>query len=99
MKNHKEHLAARMKDPRFAKAWDDAALELDVKRALIEARMANGWTQKDLADRCGMRQSNISRLESGATSPTLRTLQQLAQGLGKRIEVKIVQQEVIDDAG
>ena len=37
-------------------------------------RMERGITVKELADRCGIERSNLSRLEAGRTSPTLRTL-------------------------
>lgn len=44
-------------------------------------------TQKELAERSGIRQSNISRIENGSCSPTISTLQLLAKGLGKELSV------------
>ena len=44
-------------------------------------------TQKELADKSGVRQSNISRIESGSCSPTVATLQALAEGLGKKLVI------------
>lgn len=40
-----------------------------------------GLTQADLAERCGMDQGDISRIERGATSPTARTLQRIADAV------------------
>jgi ribosome-binding protein aMBF1 (putative translation factor) len=89
-RTYKDHFNEQMKDPEFAKAWEDALPELEIKRVIIEARQRNKWTQKDLAERCGLKQSNISRLETGGTSPTLKTLQQLAHGLDKQLEVRFL---------
>ena len=47
-------------------------------------------TQKELAERTGIRQSNISRIESGVTSPTVTTLARLAAGLGKKLKIEFV---------
>ena len=57
--------------------------EYEAIRAEIAARLACNMTQKELAERTGIRQSNISRIESGADSPTVDTLARIAAGLGK----------------
>ncbi len=44
-------------------------------------------TQKELAEKSGIRQSNISRIENGTCSPTIATLQALAKGLGMELMV------------
>ena len=61
--------------------------EFELKRALIAARTSQHLTQKELSQRSGVRQSNISRIESGTTSPTVATLQALAAGMGKRLVI------------
>ena len=52
-----------------------------------KARRKRGWTQKKLADRTGINQSEISTLESGQANPTYRTLQTLAAALGGKIDL------------
>ncbi len=37
-------------------------------------RMERGLTVQELADRCGIERSNLSRIEAGRTNMTLRTL-------------------------
>ncbi len=37
-----------------------------------------------------MKQSALSRLQTGKTSPTLKTLQQLADGMGKKLVIQFV---------
>ena len=58
---------------------------LDVKywflNALILRRRELGWTQKELADRSGVGQAEISRIERGTRSPTIETYSRLAAAL------------------
>lgn len=48
---------------------------------IIELRERHGLTQVELAERCGIDQGDISRIERGSTSPTARTLQRIAEAL------------------
>ena len=63
---------------------DRAVLEraYDLAMQMVELREKQGLTQAQLADRSGIDQADISRLERGATSPTARTLQRVADALG-----------------
>jgi ribosome-binding protein aMBF1 (putative translation factor) len=58
-------------------------------RRFAEARRKRGWTQKKLAQKTGLNQSEISTLESGQANPTYKTLQTLAAALGGKIELVI----------
>ncbi len=58
-------------------------------REFAEARRKRGRTQKELAEKTGPNQSEISTLESGQANPTYRTLQTLAAALGRKIELVI----------
>ena len=57
--------------------------------ALAAARSSRGWTQFDLAVAAHVQPGTISRLETGAHSPNLVTVERLAQALGIRKEVLI----------
>jgi len=49
-----------------------------------EARLKRGWTQQELAVRSGRRESDISKIETGATqSPTFETVAKLAVAFGE----------------
>ncbi len=48
---------------------------------VMDLRNNHGLTQAQLAERCGMSQADISRIERGSTSPTARTLQRIADAL------------------
>jgi len=57
--------------------------------ALYEARTDLGMSQLELSKKSGVRQSNISRIERGTCSPTIKTLSELAYAMGKKLEIKI----------
>ena len=59
-----------------------------IVKALIEARRASGLTQKELSDRTGIAQGDISKLEKGVGNPSLRTLVRLAQGMGLQLKIE-----------
>lgn len=48
-------------------------------QSLRAARVAKGWSQRDLSDRSGLPQAHISRIENGAIDPKSSTLQELAR--------------------
>ncbi len=48
---------------------------------VMDLRNTLGLTQAQLAERCGMSQADISRIERGSTNPTARTLQRIADAL------------------
>jgi predicted transcriptional regulator len=53
----------------------------DIAVQIIGLREHHGLTQGELAERCGIDQGDISRIERGSTSPTARTLQRIAEAL------------------
>ena len=56
---------------------------------LYETRIDLGISQKELARLSGVRQSNISRIETGTSSPDLETISKLAYAMNKKLEIKI----------
>ena len=80
----------KMKDPMFKAEYDKLQPEFAVIRAVIEARMKKGLTQKILAGKIGTTQSVISRLESGRGNPSLAFLQRLAQAFNTHLEIHFV---------
>lgn len=79
----------QLQDPEFSKEYEAARPEYELTRSLIAARIAAGMTQKELAEKSGVRQSNISRIENGSCIPTLTTLMALAQALGKKLRISL----------
>jgi len=79
-----------LKDPEVRAEYEALKPEMEVIRALIGARIEQNLTQAQLAERTGIRQSNISRIENGTCSPTIATLQQLANGMGKKLHIEFI---------
>ncbi len=65
--------------------------EMEPKRSLsyliAEERKKSGLTQAQLSERCGIKQSNLSRIENGTSEPTIETLELIAKGLGKELKI------------
>ena len=78
MSDFKNYLAQQMEDPAFAAEYEAQRPEYEAIRAVIAARLACNMTQKELAEKTGIRQSNISRIENGSASPTIDTLARIA---------------------
>ena len=85
-----DYLQEQLKDPELKKEWDDIQPEMDVIRAMIDARIEQNLTQKDLAARTGIDQADISKLENGTRNPSLKLLKKLASGLGMRLKIEFV---------
>ena len=90
MSDFKKYLAQQMEDPAFAAEYEAQRPEYEAIRAVIAARLACNMTQKELAEKTGIRQSNISRIENGSASPTIDTLARIAAGLGKQLKIDFV---------
>jgi len=86
--DHKKYLNKQLENPEFAVEWERQRPEREYIKAIIAARLEQNMTQKELAERTGIRQSNISRIENGNCSPTVATLQQIANGIGKKLYIE-----------
>jgi predicted transcriptional regulator len=91
MSDYNAHLDEQLKDPAFSAEWERQRPEREYIKAIIAARMEMNLTQKELAQKTGIRQSNISRIENGNSSPTIATLQQLASGMNKTLHIEFRQ--------
>lgn len=90
MTNYKDFLNEQLKNEEFKKEYDALDAEFSLVQAMLDARKASGLTQKDLADRTGIAQADISKLENGNANPSLRTLQRLADGMGMKLKLEFV---------
>ena len=93
MDNYDKYLNDQLKNPEFRAEWEALDPEFAVIQAMIEARKSAGLTQKQLAERTGIAQSDISKLETGNANPSLTTLRRLATGMGKQLKIEFVTPE------
>ncbi len=85
-----EYKRELLNDPEVCGEYEFLPSRGEVMRALIAARMECHLTQMELAKASGIRQSNISRIESGSCSPTVETLQKLAAAMGKTLHIEFI---------
>lgn len=57
--------------------------------AVAAARAIVGISQKQLAERSGIDQSDISKIERGIANPSVATLDRIAKALGGRLAISI----------
>lgn len=90
MSEFKEFLNEQLQDEEFRKEWEDIQSEMDVIRAMVDARLSQNITQKELADRTGINQADISKLENGTRNPSLKLLKRLADGMGMTLKLEFI---------
>lgn len=90
MSDFREHLNRSLQDPAFVQEWRDQEAERKIMRRIVEARVEEGLTQQQLAERSGMKPSNLCRLENGNGNPSVATLEKIAYGLGRKLEITFV---------
>jgi transcriptional regulator with XRE-family HTH domain len=59
---------------------------LRIGRRIAEIRKEQNLTQTQLAERCGLQQAHIARIETGRYSVGLDTLAQIADAMGMKID-------------
>ena len=91
----KEYKKKKMQDPEFVKAYEEIQPEMNVIRAMIEARTSQYLTQKELSERTGIAQTEISRLENGTRNPSIKLLQRLADGMGMVLNVTFTPKDTV----
>ena len=90
MTNYKDFLNEQLQNEKFKKEYDALDAEFSIVQAMIDARKVSGLTQKDLAERTGIAQADISKLENGTRNPTLKLLKKLAAGMGMQLKIEFV---------
>lgn len=90
MKTLDQYKEKQMQDSLFVKEYEAIQPELDVIRAIVDARTSQNITQKELAERTGINQADISKLENGTRNPSVNLLKRLAEGMGMVLKIEFV---------
>ena len=93
MKKFDDYLKEQLQDEEFRREYEALQPEFDVIKALINARVYRGLTQKELAKRTGINQADISKLENGTRNPTINLLKRLADGMDMNLRIEFVPKE------
>lgn len=84
-----EDLAKRLKDPDFRKEWEATEPEHNLARQIIEARLKQNLSQRDLAARVLTSQAIVSRIESGSANTSIALIKRFAKALNTPITICI----------
>ena len=78
-----------LKNSSIRRAYQELEPEFKLAALLMERRLQQHLTQKELAERVGTKQSAISRLESGAYNSSWSFLHKVAAALNARLKISV----------
>jgi predicted XRE-type DNA-binding protein len=77
-------------DPEYQKIYEEEAAKSELWLQLVEARQAAGLTQKQVAERMGVSQAQVARIEKrGYDAYTLRSLRRYIEALGDEFKLEV----------
>ena len=80
----------RADSPARRRGYERAGRTIRLAMEIRELREKRGLSQRELAERLGTTQSAVARLEAGNVSPSLPTLDKVAEALGVELVVSFV---------
>ena len=90
MKTFEDYKKQQMQDPELVREYEAIQPEMDVIRAIVNARTSQNLTQNELAKRTGINQADISKLENGTRNPSVNLLKRLAEGMGMSLKIEFI---------
>jgi transcriptional regulator with XRE-family HTH domain len=89
MTTHDEPLQKELTDPAFRAEWERTPLARAVAIQVVSYRGQHRLTQKTLAERLGMKQPQVARLESGEHNPSIEMLARLSAVMDVEFNIDI----------
>jgi transcriptional regulator with XRE-family HTH domain len=90
MKTNDELIAEQLRtDPEFRAEWERTALARALAVAIVRYRADHDLSQRELAERLGMKQPQVARLELGEVNPRIETLMRLSAQLGMEFTIDV----------
>ena len=86
-----EQITKDMADDEVRMAYGEEVAKMDFALALTKARKESDLTQQQLAERLGVSQAYIARLESGLANPTIGKAGSIFACLWRRLSVNTVE--------
>ena len=79
-----------LQDDDFRREYEALQPEMDITRAILDARIKAGLTQQELSEKSGIAQADISRLEKGTRNPSIALLKRLAAAMDSTLRIEFV---------
>lgn len=89
MKEVNRHLEEKLKDPYFKELYELEEQKLGIVKRIIDYRIKNKLTQRQLAKRVGITQQHISKIENGEFS-NITTLEKVLLFIGFTVKLEVV---------
>ena len=98
MSDLQTYLDEALKQVRIEKTNDEPSVEdydvyEELSQLIINSRNSLDLTQNQLAEKSGVSQSNISKIENGSYRPSIATLKKIANALEKRLVIDFADRE------
>ena len=90
MSSYERFKEKALKNPEVKAEYDALQPEYDIIQAMIDARNEQHITQKELSEKTGITQADISRIENGTRNPSLSMVKRIAAGLGMRLKLELI---------
>ena len=62
----------------------------ELRKKILVLRLDEGLSQEKLANKAGMKQSVISRIENGESEPRIETVNRIARALDRKVKIDLV---------
>lgn len=90
MSEFRDFLNEQLEDAAFREEYENMSPEFDIIRAMVAVRKEKNMTQKELSEKTGITQADISRIENGTRNPSLNMIKRLAKGMGMRLKLEFI---------
>ncbi|MCR5634507.1 MAG: helix-turn-helix domain-containing protein [Lachnospiraceae bacterium] len=95
MSSYKDFKEKTLQNPKVKAEYDALQPEYDIIQAMIDACNSQHITQKELSERTGITQADISRIENGTRNPSLSMMKRIAEGLGMCLKLEFIPKQKI----
>jgi DNA-binding XRE family transcriptional regulator len=95
-----EYWDRQFADPEFRAVYEEESAKKALWQQLVEARQAAGLTQAELAERLGVSQAQVARIEKrGYDAYTVTTLRRYVAALGEGFTLSVeIRREISNEA-
>lgn len=93
MSSYERFREEQLRDSGVRAEYDALEPEFNIIQAMIDARKQQNMTQKELSERTGITQADISRIENGTRNPSINMVKRLAKGLGMQLKLELIPQK------